>query len=108
MTNQITKEAVLKALSTVQEPDLHQDLVTLNMVHNLEIEGNSVDRIQEMAARVQLNWDAAISRSYSALFETVKKALKLKFDDLSFENFAGMEVKPEHLGVIPADLPGYA
>jgi ATP-binding protein involved in chromosome partitioning len=38
----ITKEAVLKALSTVQEPDLHQDLVTLNMVRNLEIEGNSV------------------------------------------------------------------
>ena len=42
MTNQITKEAVLNALSKVQEPDLHQDLVTLNMVHNLEIEGNSV------------------------------------------------------------------
>ncbi len=38
----ITKEAVLKALSTVKEPDLHEDLVTLNMVHNLEIEGNSV------------------------------------------------------------------
>ena len=38
----ITKEAVLAALSTVQEPDLHQDLVTLNMVHNVEIEGNSV------------------------------------------------------------------
>jgi len=38
----ITKEAVLQALGTVQEPDLHQDLVTLNMVHNLEIEGNSV------------------------------------------------------------------
>ena len=38
----ITKEEVLKALSKVQEPDLHQDLVTLNMVHNLEIEGNSV------------------------------------------------------------------
>jgi ATP-binding protein involved in chromosome partitioning len=38
----ITKEAVLSALSKVQEPDLHQDLVTLNMVHNLEIEGNSV------------------------------------------------------------------
>ncbi len=38
----ITKEAVLNALSKVQEPDLHQDLVTLNMVHNVEIEGNSV------------------------------------------------------------------
>jgi len=38
----ITKEAVLNALGKVQEPDLHQDLVTLNMVHNVEIEGNSV------------------------------------------------------------------
>jgi len=38
----ITKEAVLSALSKVQEPDLNEDLVTLNMVHNLEIEGNSV------------------------------------------------------------------
>ena len=38
----ITKEAILSALSKVQEPDLHQDLVTLNMVHNLEIEEDKV------------------------------------------------------------------
>ncbi len=38
----ITKEAVLNALSKVQEPDLHQDLVTLNMVRNIEIENDSV------------------------------------------------------------------
>ena len=38
----ITKEAVLAALSKVNEPDLNQDLVTLNMVHNVEIEGDSV------------------------------------------------------------------
>lgn len=38
----ITKEAVLKALSAVQEPDLGQDLVTLNMIKNLEIEGSHV------------------------------------------------------------------
>ncbi len=37
-----TKEAVLKALGTVQEPDLGQDLVTLNMIRNLEISGNKV------------------------------------------------------------------
>ena len=42
MTNQITKEAILNALSTVQEPDLGQDLVTLNMVRNVEIEGDAV------------------------------------------------------------------
>jgi ATP-binding protein involved in chromosome partitioning len=38
----ITKEAILAALSKVQEPELHQDLVTLNMVRNLEINGDQV------------------------------------------------------------------
>jgi ATP-binding protein involved in chromosome partitioning len=38
----ITKEAVLNALSQVQEPDLGQDLITLNMVRNLEIGGDAV------------------------------------------------------------------
>jgi ATP-binding protein involved in chromosome partitioning len=38
----ITKEAVLAALSKVQEPELHQDLVTLNMVRALEINGDEV------------------------------------------------------------------
>lgn len=38
----ITKEAVIKALSNVQEPDLGKDLVTLNMVQDIEIEGKNV------------------------------------------------------------------
>jgi ATP-binding protein involved in chromosome partitioning len=38
----ITKESVLAALGKVQEPDLGQDLVTLNMIHNLEIVGDNV------------------------------------------------------------------
>ncbi len=42
MANPITKEAVLAALSTVNEPDLNQDLVTLNMVRNVEIESGNV------------------------------------------------------------------
>ena len=37
-----TKEAILAALGTVQEPDLGQDLVTLNMIRNLEIQGGKV------------------------------------------------------------------
>ncbi|MFN8433834.1 MAG: Mrp/NBP35 family ATP-binding protein [Anaerolineales bacterium] len=37
-----TKEAVLKALGTVQEPDLGQDLVTLNMIRNLDVSGEKV------------------------------------------------------------------
>jgi ATP-binding protein involved in chromosome partitioning len=38
----ITKESILAALGKVQEPELHQDLVTLNMIHNLEITGDKV------------------------------------------------------------------
>jgi ATP-binding protein involved in chromosome partitioning len=39
---QITKEAIMAALSTVQEPELHQDLVTLNMIRELEIQDDKV------------------------------------------------------------------
>jgi len=42
MTNTVTKEAVLAALSKVQEPELHKDLVTLNMIRALEIKDNIV------------------------------------------------------------------
>jgi len=38
----MTKEKVLEALSNVQEPDLGKDLVTLNMVKDIEIDGNNV------------------------------------------------------------------
>jgi len=38
----ITREAVIEALSNVQEPDLGKDLVTLNMVHDIVIDGKNV------------------------------------------------------------------
>lgn len=38
----ITTEQVLSALSHVEEPDLKKDLVTLNMIEDVRIEGNNV------------------------------------------------------------------
>lgn len=38
----ISESDVLKALSNVDDPDLHKDIVTLGMVKNLEIIGNKV------------------------------------------------------------------
>lgn len=38
----MTSEKILAALSNVQEPDLGKDLVTLNMVKDIAIEGNDV------------------------------------------------------------------
>jgi ATP-binding protein involved in chromosome partitioning len=40
--NGITEETVRQALSTVQEPELHNDLVTLNMVRDITIQGKNV------------------------------------------------------------------
>ena len=38
----ITKDDVLKALSTVQDPDLKKDLVSLNMVKDIEIKDSKI------------------------------------------------------------------
>ena len=43
MSNNITSESILAALSKVQEPELHRDLVTLKMIHDIEIKGNIVN-----------------------------------------------------------------
>jgi ATP-binding protein involved in chromosome partitioning len=38
----MTTEEILKALSNVQEPDLGKDLVTLNMIQDLKVDGDAV------------------------------------------------------------------
>lgn len=44
----ITQEAVLKALGNVDDPDLGKDLVTLNMIKDIEIDGNDVSFTVEL------------------------------------------------------------
>lgn len=38
----LTEQGILQALSKVQEPELHKDLVSLNMIRNIEISGDRV------------------------------------------------------------------
>ena len=38
----VTEQAVLQALSTVQDPEIHRDLVSLNMVRDLRVDGANV------------------------------------------------------------------
>jgi ATP-binding protein involved in chromosome partitioning len=42
MQENITSESILAALGKVQEPELHRDLVTLNMIRDVEVQGNVV------------------------------------------------------------------
>ncbi len=42
MPEKFSPDSILAALSKVQEPELHKDLVTLNMIRDLEIKGGAV------------------------------------------------------------------
>lgn len=44
----ITIESVIKALSSVNDPDLHKDLVTLGMIKDVKIDGNNVAAVVEL------------------------------------------------------------
>ena len=69
----------------------------------VEIEGENSEMIRAIADQLNLNWDTAIGTSYTALFERARKALRFVFRDLSFENFAGIQVTTSDLGVHAAD-----
>ena len=68
-----------------------------------EIEGKEEGTIRALSEKLGLNWEATIERSYSVLFEDLKKSLNLPFRDLSFENFTGIKVDATHLRVQVAD-----
>src|SRR5436309_2771301 len=55
-----TKEDVLKALSTVQEPELHKDIVTLNMVQNLKVEPPSNYGVKIMSMGFLMDPDSPV------------------------------------------------
>lgn len=44
----MTRDDVIAALRTVNDPDLHKDLVTLNMVKNVAVDGSAVDITVEL------------------------------------------------------------
>lgn len=70
----------------------------------LEIEGEAVEPIRSVAARLNLNWDTAIRTSYTALFLVTANSLNLSFRDLTFNNFNGIRVTSEDLHVRAADI----
>jgi adenylate cyclase, class 2 len=69
----------------------------------VEIEGSTVEAIRAMADQLDLQWNTAVATSYNALFDRARQSLNLTVQDLSFAEFAHIEVEAKHLGVIPAD-----
>lgn len=86
----MTTEAILKALSNVQEPDLGKDLVTLNMVKDIVIEGDAVSftivlttpacpmkdlmsRASENAIKLLVNKNAKVTVNFTANTTSTRK-----------------------------------
>lgn len=86
----MTTEAVLKALSNVQEPDLGKDLVTLNMVKDIVINGDAVSftivlttpacpmkdlmsRASENAIKLLVNKNAQVTVNFTANTTSTRK-----------------------------------
>jgi Adenylate cyclase, class 2 (thermophilic) len=69
----------------------------------VEIEGEDINTIHQTAKELSLDVNAAITASYSALFERVRRVKGLGFTDLTFANFEGISVLTEDLQVRPAD-----
>jgi adenylate cyclase, class 2 len=85
---------------------LETALVTLDEMpfgYFVEIEGPDGATIQQVCARLGLNWDARIIDSYAGLFNVVRSSLGLDTDHLTFDFFSGMQVTAADLGVRPAD-----
>ncbi|OYZ01384.1 MAG: MRP family ATP-binding protein [Sphingobacteriia bacterium 28-36-52] len=86
----MTKEAILQALSNVQEPDLGKDLVTLNMVKDIVIDGDAVSftivlttpacpmkdlmsRASENAIKLLVNKNAKVTVNFTANTTSTRK-----------------------------------
>ncbi len=92
-----------KFRATYQLEDAHIMLDELPYGEFVEIEGKDISSVKKIAANLRLRWDAAIAKSYQALFESVAGARGLNKGQLSFDVFEGGKPSAGELGVIEAD-----
>lgn len=69
----------------------------------IEIEAPNNTLIEGAAQMLGLDWSQGIETNYLGLFEIFKMNTAIEFNDLTFENFQGIEVSPADLNVAPAD-----
>ena len=80
--SEITVEHITQALSNVMEPELHQDLITLNFVRNISIKGDDVSFTIMLTTPACPLKDVLRSDSESAIREHVEGvgAISIDFD----------------------------
>jgi len=69
----------------------------------LELEGANPEMILSTSQILGLRWETRILDSYTVLFDRVRQSCGLNVRDLSFDNFQGIEIKPEMMDLVYAE-----
>lgn len=69
----------------------------------IEIEGTEPEPIQDAAKQLGLDWEQRLPETYISIFRRLKDLYGLQFQDLSFDNFKGIEVSMQRAGIRFAD-----
>lgn len=68
-----------------------------------ELEASNKVLIEGAAQMLGLDWSKGTASSYLSLFENVRSSRGFIFRDLTFDNFQGLEISSEEIGLFPAD-----
>lgn len=69
----------------------------------IEIEGSSGEAVRVLSEQLKLDWDARAMTSYTGLFSTYCTNTGQEIRDLTFDDFVGVTVAPQELGLRIAD-----
>jgi adenylate cyclase class 2 len=92
-----------KFRATYELGDTHIMLDELPYGEFLEIEGENVEAIHNIANLLGLNWESMIKAGYHALFERVTEKYNLEPSQLSFAALEKVKITPDDLGIQAAD-----
>ena len=92
-----------KFRTTYELNDVHIMLDELPYGEFVEIEGENVEAIQNIADLLHLNWGVMVKAGYHALFEQVAGKYNLELSQLSFTALQKVKIPPDDLGIQAAD-----
>lgn len=92
-----------KFRTTYEYQNVHIMLDELPYGTFVELEGDHIQTLREIADQLRLNWDAMVKAGYHALFERAAQKFHLDPGDLSFKALESVSVTAADLEITPAD-----
>ena len=92
-----------KYRTTYELNDVHIMLDELPYGNFVEIEGENVSTLRDVAGVLGLKWETAVNAGYLVLFDRISTKYKLTAGQLSFEALKQLEISREDLSIVPAD-----